>query len=126
VTTIERLRGLLAVATPGPWSWDRVTGGIRVRDHYVIASLGMHRFPNADEVLVVGAVNALPALLAVAEAARPILEWWDTTHGNEFDHDHHCRGADPCTCGWAAAEPALNDGLPAALAALDVQEEAIP
>lgn len=54
--------------------------------------------------------------------AVAVLYWYDTTHGNEFGHDHHCpTGAayaanphqlqpdDRCTCGWSgvlAAEQA--------------------
>ena len=45
------------------------------------------------------------ALLALL---RPIGNWYATTHGNDLDHDHHCRGAEPCTCGWAEAAPALD------------------
>ena len=46
-------------------------------------------------------------------AADALLNWYDTTHGNEFGHDHHCpvpdrpnpHNAAPderCTCGWSA------------------------
>lgn len=49
-TTIERLRALLAKAPPGPWD---VT-------------------PTKATMLVASAVNALPALLDVAEAARAL------------------------------------------------------
>lgn len=51
-------------------------------------------------------------------AATDVADWWDTTHGNGFEHDPHCQlgwGDDPdvpgdpdvCTCGWAKAAPAL-------------------
>jgi hypothetical protein len=47
------------------------------------------------------------------EAALALLNWYDTTHGNEFGHDHHCpvpwddnphtqTPDDRCTCGWSA------------------------
>ena len=66
---------------------------------------------------------------ARARAAEALLKWYETTHGNEFGHDHHCRGSrwespgkrtradgstydltpvqvevpdEPCTCGWRA------------------------
>ena len=64
MSEIERLRGLLAEGTPGPWirPW---------------ASLNVH-WMGGDDVLksqinidcAVAAVNALPALLDVAEAVR--------------------------------------------------------
>ena len=53
-----------------------------------------------------------PAPDAEREAADALLAWHDTTHGNEFGHDHHCplsrRETDParCTCGWSAFEAA--------------------
>lgn len=50
-----------------------------------------------------------------ARVADLLLRWSETTHGNEFGHDHHCPvtddyGAawvgkvaadDGCTCGWS-------------------------
>ncbi len=122
MTTIERLRAWLAEATPGPWFWDRVMGGIRVRDHYVLASLALHRFPNADEVLVVGAVNALPALLAVAEAAGNLI--------SETYFPHHTPSIQDSPEEWDVQLEAPSSGtcerLIAALAALDAPEEATP
>ena len=70
---------------------------------------------SADALL---ASDPLSALVRVAEAARAVSDWYDTTHGSEFGHDHHCplgRGDDAykpgdpkdCTCGWAAAYPWL-------------------
>jgi hypothetical protein len=47
------------------------------------------------------------------DVAEALLKWYDTTHGNEFGHDHHCpvrddpasphmgRPDDACTCGWS-------------------------
>ena len=54
-----------------------------------------------------------PALDAERLAADALLNWYDTTHGNEFGHDHHCpvpqtenpHTAVPdagCTCGWSS------------------------
>jgi len=53
---------------------------------------------------------------ARAKAAEALLRWYETTHGNEFGHDHHCTyerfsgpppgrmvpTGQPCTCGWLA------------------------
>jgi hypothetical protein len=65
----------------------------------------------------------IDAVLDQAVVADLLWTWAETTHGNEFGHDHHCRlpsayvrkkGAwmedegepaeDPkvCTCGWSA------------------------
>jgi hypothetical protein len=40
--------------------------------------------------------------------ADALLRWYDTTHANEFGHDHHCPVPDDppqpderCTCGWS-------------------------
>lgn len=45
-------------------------------------------------------------------AALALYHWYETTHGNEFGHDHHCHARmagvtkhspdDACTCGWDA------------------------
>lgn len=56
-----------------------------------------------------------------AEVAERLMVWMETTHGDEFGHDHHCplpqftkkgpwieepgeQQQDPerCTCGWSA------------------------
>ena len=103
MTTIERLRALLAEADPPPWYWDKVMGGIRVADHYVVSSTGWNRRPNAEEALIAAAVNALPALLAVAEPARAIVDAYHA--GKQISVEFI----------WA---------LDRAFAALDAQEEA--
>jgi hypothetical protein len=58
------------------------------------------------------AVNPPDEGLADRELADALLNWYDTTHGNEFGHDHHCpipwndrsphqlEPNDRCTCGW--------------------------
>ena len=50
-----------------------------------------------------------------------IQKWYDTTHGNDFGHDHHCvlsrdferrmEPGDPakCTCGWSDAYLAFQE-----------------
>jgi hypothetical protein len=46
-----------------------------------------------------------------------LLNWYDTTHGNGFGHDHHCPAPwndqphtqpifDGCTCGWSDVQRA--------------------
>jgi hypothetical protein len=70
--------------------------------------------PTAENA--VGEVAPADALQRVIVAGRLLL-WAETTHGNDFGHDHHCPvptdykvGAwasptgDPevCTCGWSA------------------------
>ena len=46
-----------------------------------------------------------------------LLNWYDTTHGNNFGHDHHCPAPwsdepytqpifDGCTCGWSDVQRA--------------------
>lgn len=54
---------------------------------------------------------------ALVAAQAALYRWYETTHGNEFGHDHHCpysvmgtlkgRGTRPaddkeCSCGWDA------------------------
>jgi hypothetical protein len=43
--------------------------------------------------------------------AAALLHWYDTTHGNELGHDHHCPDSarehrkgttGECSCGWDA------------------------
>lgn len=89
--TIEDLKQALEAATPGPW--ERIdlprndlnphgTAVVYVRDDAVsdgrfhIAELSMfgRGGNNADAHLIVEAVNNLPALLKVAEAAQDLLD----------------------------------------------------
>ena len=95
MTTTDQLRALLAEATPGPWT---ESGRDVDHDRFVaegknpgdVAGLGceiegppdgwlrgqFHR--HADAALIVAAVNALPALFDVVEAAAetlPVLEY---------------------------------------------------
>lgn len=89
------------------------------RDGRLVAFTGNGPHSPENAALIVAAVNALPDLLALVDAARAVARWNDTTHGNDRGHDHHCplgRGddwyspGDParCTCGWALAAPALD------------------
>ena len=59
-----------------------------------------------------------------AKAAEMLLRWAETTHGNEFGHDHHCpvqwdyqkawveavteEDLKRCSCGWAEARQAMD------------------
>jgi hypothetical protein len=65
---------------------------------------------------------------ASRELREALLNWYDTTHGNEFGHDHHCPAPwsdepytqpifDGCTCGWSDVQRA--DQTRAALAATE-------
>ena len=67
---LERLGQLLANSTPGPWSVgeDLVTGygTLNIRQVVKMAKYG------DDLKLIAAAVNALPALLAVAKAAKAV------------------------------------------------------
>jgi hypothetical protein len=101
MSTIERLRALLAEATPGPWrhgplfweAWATDADGamtVRVaevphggydpesdRMRGVFVDPGIDRSREPDAALIAAAVNALPALLDVAEAARLVAQWAD-------------------------------------------------
>lgn len=89
MTTLTRLRSLLAAATPGPWEFRATehSGGIK----FVVAP-SAPRNDNGTEFipadcshgyngrLIAAAVNALPALLRVAEAAKALEHevWCDS------------------------------------------------
>jgi len=64
---LDELKALDAAATPGPWhsaSWGVGDGGVDVVFYPDIDS--------ADAALIAAARNALPKLLAVAEAAKRV------------------------------------------------------
>lgn len=52
--------------------------------------------------------RASPSGSIDVDLADALLNWYDTTHGDELGHDHHCPvdgSNDPesrCTCGWTA------------------------
>jgi hypothetical protein len=81
MTTTKRLRALLAEATPGPWRFgDAHPDELVVADSMTLAgatTVVCYGEPDdegkADAALIAAAVNALPALLDVAEAARDYL-----------------------------------------------------
>jgi hypothetical protein len=70
--TTEELRRLLSEATPGPWhiGKDSLEDLVCSPSGALIAETGL-RIPE-DATLIAAAVNALPALLAVVEAAQEI------------------------------------------------------
>lgn len=101
---IARLRELLKAGTPGPWAYvfdgdgyaltdsPDVPRGRMTPDPSRVVQIGeTHDEP--DAALIAAAINALPALLDVVEAANE-------AH-NCVDHvDNCCRDwCDPCRCG---------------------------
>lgn len=89
---LAELRSLLAAATPGPWRWywsqNRafVESDTRTVVEVFDADPEVHGGieHEADAALIVAAVNALPALIAVAEAAE---EFAFCNDGPCFDHE---------------------------------------
>lgn len=64
---IDRLEGLLAKATPGPWYFDRWRAALGVDGRQIVVksfALSSGEEPEANATLIVEAVNALPTLLA--------------------------------------------------------------
>jgi hypothetical protein len=100
MTPIERLRELMAKATPGPWKWDQgayrdATKWLINDSDYVILSCISERggdsvYPsNEDGELIVSAINHLPALLAVVEAAQAVM---DEHPAGYYYHGHRVPG----------------------------------
>ena len=120
MTTIERLRALLAGATPGPWrarKWPspRMVEVLATTKPPIVPWSGFDdsdrtlKEHDANAVLIAAAVNALPALLDVAEAARALAAVHEALH----------RRGDPEWKGWECDE---RNALCAALARLDGAE----
>lgn len=86
MTVLDRLNALRTEATPGPWHWlsgnetDQWAAPDQVIRYRVLESAGravlQHaqtwQIRDAEADLIVAAVNALPALLRIARAARPM------------------------------------------------------
>ena len=146
MTTIERLRALLGEATPGPWVVQTTGDNDRPRvfiDTHAYAEgpepVVAETYPlgRPDAALIAGALNALPALLAVVEAVRA---YWtsltsDAHPGIPHDRDLHtaalhdttCLGMNTDDCAACAGQQyGTAEVLTTALAALDAQEEAAP
>ena len=115
--TIKSIRELEAAATPGPWDWEygvsqRTAWGVVDRgNRYVLRfegpqEIGIVPDPEPDMDVLLAARNALPALLAVAEAAAPLSQ------ANTGD-DMCCRdavmseGREHGGCRWQALRDAL-------------------
>jgi hypothetical protein len=85
---IEKLRELIAKATPGPWQamnayqWDSIIGDIDGPDdgemHYesVTDITSHHDRSRANAALIAAAISALPALLAEVERLRRVEARW--------------------------------------------------
>ena len=103
--TIEELKQVLEAATPGPWNRIDLprndlnphgTSVVYVRDDAVsdgrfhIAELSMfgRGGNNADAHLIVGAVNNLPKLLKLAEAAQNLPRLIDQASASRRDVDY--------------------------------------
>src|ERR1039458_2635170 len=76
---VSRLRELLAEGTPGSWV-DRGKGGIGDRILRPCVHGSTAPVPANDAALIVAAVNALPKLLDVVEAAPDIPDVIDPEH----------------------------------------------
>ena len=87
---IAKLRELLAAATPGPWRKDGYkdiwSGTDRETRQFLGAMACACETCETNAALIVAAVNALPALLAVAEAAQNTVGQWEDCYG-EADPD---------------------------------------
>jgi hypothetical protein len=96
--TLAQLRALLAAGTPGPWEWEgesepvgnddngiaAQSGGLICNmqfhaNHRTVMAHGGELYDHADARLIAAAVNALPALLDVAELADEFGEYARTT-----------------------------------------------
>ena len=117
MSDIERFRALLAEATPGPWrarKWPspRMVEVLATTKPPIVPWSGFDdsdrtlKEHDANAVLIAAAVNALPALLDVAEAARALAAVHEALH----------RRGDPEWKGWECDE---RNALCAALARLD-------
>jgi hypothetical protein len=71
--SIQHLRDLLGKATPGPWQRGPAAHQIDGPGGLQIAATTSWKNA-ADRELIVAAINAMPALLAIAEAANDVIE----------------------------------------------------
>jgi len=76
---VGQLRELLAKSTPGPWMNNEFYELIHTHsDKVKLKPLVMYHIRNdnsvSDSALIVASINALPALLAIAEAAQLLAE----------------------------------------------------
>lgn len=89
MTLVEKLRGLLASASPGPWTKNGCA--VEAGDIGVCGcgSWSPESKGAGNCALIVAAVNALPKLLAVVEAAERLLK--NNTHVAERDAEDALR-----------------------------------
>jgi len=108
MNTLERLKELQAAATPGPWDRLGLYNVLRIArkslDWELVHPTPDTLFPDEeDAVFIALAINVLPALISVAEAAG-YLVFAEKRQGFELD-----------LADWARAK----DNLKAALAKLE-------
>lgn len=116
MSTIERLRKLLAEATPGPLEHREHDGQHAIcgaslwvgEPDGMPPTVGDMARVAADFALHAAAVNALPALLDVAEAARAYTEALRRQHDASGDAVlHWSKSAKRITETWATLDAAL-------------------
>jgi len=131
---VTDLRKLLDAATKGPWTDtvldNRYVCVIKGSDKRLVCESSWHsnssRYPTqsgteSNFALIVAAVNALPALLDVVEAAQRLQEWED--RASWLSANRPAFGSEPIYTTWwrastkhDAARPAIAEALTAALA----------
>ena len=124
MNTLERLKELARKATPGPWEVSKDFPWVVVAPEPAKLGKGHVYFScscgggNNEEnaVYLASALNALPLLIEVAEAARELLEVAKLRGDNEFQHP----ADDPKL--WTARMQDAWDTADAALAKLTEEE----
>lgn len=89
---VGQLREMLAKASPRQWrdipnpSWNRANHQVRIDDGYSYGCFGeiAHASPE-NAAIIVAAINALPALLDVAEAAQSVQDGMDMRDEDEAE-----------------------------------------
>jgi len=124
MTWLEDLKRLMKAATPGPWkAWaDEGDHYSICRDdnkgnHWCIASIPYKRNRRwwSNCKVIVAAINALPRLIAIAEAAEKLLAADELAGVPGYLGDNS---------GWECAECAPMDGSGKRANAADVEHEA--
>ena len=96
MTLLERLKEQQAKATPGPWEVSKDLPWVVIspepaklgKGHVYVSCGGGNNEDNAT--YLASALNALPDLIAVAEAAKMVLKVaadWDKVHPEDADYD---------------------------------------
>lgn len=97
MTKLEQLRALLKAATPGPWRYSKPY--VRYGQRHIICEVrGQGTVADYDKnaLLIAAAVNALPHLLDVAEAAQRAVH-----------ADYRCDIGDAENCDHCVVQQAL-------------------